>query len=66
MQTHKQLTTLREFVHAVDALSDIDDAYYVFEDRCSESLRACIYTHADKASPEPFRSAMHVLGYTNY
>lgn len=65
MQT-ATLNTLRDFVHAVDALTNIDDAYYVFEDRCSESLRASIYALADTTSPEPFRSAMHVLGYTNY
>jgi hypothetical protein len=61
-----KLNTVREFVSAVDDLVDIEDAYYVFEDACSESLRSDIYTMADSDSPEPFRSAMHALGYNSY
>ena len=60
------LNTVREFVRVVDALSEIDDAYYVFEDMCSSELRSQIYTLANPNSPEPFRSAMYNLGYTDY
>ena len=60
------LNTLREFVRAVDALSDISTAYYVFEDDCSDELRDLIYKLADPETPEPFRSAMFNMGYTDY
>jgi hypothetical protein len=60
------LNTLREFVLAVDQLADLSDAYYVFEERCSDKLRDQIYTLSDSNTPEPFRSAMINLGYHSY
>jgi hypothetical protein len=62
----KMLSTVREFIAACNLLSDISDAYYVFEDRCSEELRNTLYLLADADTPEPFRSAMHKLGYPQY
>ena len=42
------------------------EAADVFEQRCSDKLRGQIYQFAGSTSPEPFRSAMHSLGYTHY
>jgi hypothetical protein len=60
------LTTLAQFKQAVAQLADISDAYYVFEQQCTDSLRDEIYALAAANTPEPFRSAMHNMGYTNY
>jgi hypothetical protein len=54
-------TTLVQFVTAVNMLDDVSDAYDVFEFKSSNALRDLIYTLA-----EPFRSAMHTMGFTNY
>jgi hypothetical protein len=61
-----QITSLAEFVTTVRALPDVYDAYYLFENSTSEDVRAEIYSKADAASPEPFRSAMINLGFENY
>lgn len=60
------IKTLKDFVVAVDKLSDIHDAYDIFEDDCSEDLRGLIYKLADQDTPEPFRSAMYNIGFTQY
>jgi hypothetical protein len=61
------LTTLREFVSFLNNCQDIpSDAYYCFELECSDELRDQIYSLADVDSAEPFRSAMHNLGFTEY
>lgn len=60
------LQTLREFVLALEALETLDTAADLFEDNCSDELRTQIYELAHPNSPEPFRSAMYNLGYTNY
>lgn len=38
----------------------------LFEDSCTEEVRSQIYALADPESPEPFRSAMIALGFTDY
>lgn len=60
------LKTLVQFVVRVMELDDVLDAYYVFEEECSPALRDQIYSLADKASPEPFRSAMINMGFDNF
>lgn len=58
--------TIRIFVLRVETLIDISQASDVFEDECSDKLRNQIYALADPEAPEPFRDAMHRLGYQNY
>ena len=60
------LNTLVEFINRVESLKDIADAYDVFEDECSNELRDYIYTFADPDECEPFRAAMHNLGFDTY
>jgi hypothetical protein len=50
----------------VETLTDIADAYKVFETECSNYLRGSIYLFADEGEPEPFRAAMHNLGFDSY
>lgn len=58
------IDTLHEFIML--CLARPDAAFELFENSCTEDLRAKIYDFADPASPEPFRSAMHSLGFANY
>lgn len=60
------LHTLKDFVLRVNELEFVSDAYYLIEEECSESLIDSIYALADADSAEPFRNAMHKLGFTNY
>ncbi len=60
------LTTIRQFVDEVTALNNISDAYDVFEHKCSPELRDAIYRQAIDSCCEPFRSAMHTLGFVTY
>ena len=60
------ISTLREFVIAVNAVAGISDAYYIFEDNCTDELRSLIYSLADSNTLEPFRNAMRKMGYTDY
>ena len=60
------LTTLNEFILKVESLEDISDASDVFEYECSDTLRDMIYTFSDPDSVEPFRNAMHNLGFDTY
>ena len=60
------LTTLCEFISRVEELSMIGDAYYVFEEECSDALRNRIYAYADLDQAAPFQSAMHNLGFDAY
>ncbi len=59
------IRTLKDFVLRVAALDDVSDAYYVFEDECTKELRAQIYKLSNCKS-EPFRTSMHIIGFTNY
>jgi hypothetical protein len=60
------ITTLKDFILAVEKLSDVSQAYELFEDETSEEVRSLIYglVPADKA--EPFREAMQLMGYANF
>jgi hypothetical protein len=58
------LTTLKQFILKCFANPGME--YELFEDSCSDSLRDQIYSLADPDSPEPFRSAMHNIGFDNY
>ena len=60
------LQTLTEFINRVESLKNISDAYYVFEDECSDALRDYIFGFADPDSVESFRDAMHNLGFDTY
>lgn len=59
------LQTLREFVLRVEELDNVHDAYYVFEEEVSDTLRDEIYSLVPD-SAEPFRAAMLKLGYADY
>jgi hypothetical protein len=59
------LNTIKDFVMRVNELDSVHDAYYVFEEECSDALRDRIYRIAE-GSAEPFRSAMIELGFTDY
>lgn len=59
-------STMREFINCVESLENISDAYDIFEYECSESLRDRIYQFADSNDVEPFRAAMHNLGFKNF
>jgi hypothetical protein len=60
------ITTLKGFILRVAELDDVHDAYYVFEEECSDQLRDYIYSLAIPDSSEPFRSAMISMGFDNY
>ena len=62
------ITTIGDFIVQVCQLGEknVSNAYNLFEDLCSDELRDKIYSFADPTSPEPFRSAMHRLGFVNY
>jgi hypothetical protein len=60
------LTTLNEFIRRVETLNEIQNAYDVFEYECSSALRDVIYDMADVSEAEPFRAAMHNLGFDSY
>ena len=60
------LTTLNDFILHVETLTKISDAYSVFEFECTDSLRNEIYAMADEGESEPFRAAMHNLGFDTY
>ena len=60
------INSVAEFIERVAALTYIQAAYDVFEYEVTEDVRGDIYAMADPASPEPFRSAMHNIGFTHY
>jgi hypothetical protein len=60
------ITTLKDFILRVASLDDVHDAYYVFEEECSDALRDYIYSLAIPDSSEPFRSAMISIGFDTY
>lgn len=63
------LNTIKDFcvrINEIDQLDQIDNAYFVFEDDCTEQLRDQIYNLVDDSSSEPFRDAMYHLGFINY
>lgn len=60
------IATIKQFVLMCTAFPSSDEQYDLFENGCSASLRAQIYALADVNSPEPFRSAMNNIGFTEY
>ena len=60
------IDTLDDFINRVETLSDISNAYDVFEYECTDKLRDYIYGFADTGVAEPFREAMHNLGFDTY
>lgn len=60
------IDSINEFCKRVNQLDDISNAYILFEDECTDQLRDLIYACADRDVYEPFRSAMHNLGFDSY
>jgi hypothetical protein len=61
------ITTLKDFIVRVNELTDVSDAYDLFEDECTEEVRDIIYSiSAEEDSPEPFRAAMRKMGYADF
>lgn len=60
------ITTLKAFCIATEQLQDIADAASLFEDHTTEEVRALMYSMAPQGSAEPFRAAMHIIGYVQY
>jgi hypothetical protein len=58
------VTNLRQFILRCE--DGKEDPYHIFEYECTEELRALIYSLGNPLSPEPFRSAMHAIGYVAY
>lgn len=62
-----KIATITQFKAKVQSLTNPVDVFDIFEDGCTEELREEIYAlsaHLD--SNEPFREAMHILGFTEF
>ena len=59
------ITNLAQFIVRCE-VSTNDQIYEMFEFECSDEVRTDVYFLADPESPEPFRSAMHNIGFTEY
>jgi hypothetical protein len=60
------LTTLKDFILAVEKLSDLEQAHDLFEDNTAEDVRGLIYGLVSPDEAEPFRAAMHLMGYAEF
>lgn len=60
-----KITNLRQFILFCDTHDD-DTIYDMFEYNCSENVRNRVYSFATPGSPEPFRSAMINLGFSDF
>ncbi len=60
------IANIRQFILKIESLQDQGDAFEIFEEKCTEELRTGIYKMADLDTPEPFRSAMVNMGYTEF
>ena len=60
------IKTFKDFVLAVDKFENISHAYDLFEFYTDEPVRDMIYGLADIGTNEPFRDAMHKIGFTTY
>jgi len=60
------ITNLKDFIAAVDRLPDVSQAFDLFEYKTHDDVRALIYSLAPAGAVEPFRAAMHVMGYTDF
>ncbi len=61
----KTIESLKDFIDCAKRSTN-EYIYVLFENHTTEDIRTEIYAHADKDSTEPFRSAMHNLGFTTY
>lgn len=59
------IDSLVEFIQRCETATN-EQIYEMFEFNCSDKVRTEVYFFADLTSPEPFRSAMYNLGFTNY
>lgn len=57
---------IADFIAHIKTLDNISDAYDVFESMCTDDLRDSIYASVPRGVNEPFRYAMHTLGFTDY
>jgi hypothetical protein len=60
------ITTLKDFILAVEQLSDVGQAYELFEDETCEPVRSLIYGLVAADEVEPFRAAMRLMGYADF
>jgi hypothetical protein len=60
------ITTLKDFILTVEQLSDVSQAYELFEDETSEEVRELIYGLVSADEVEPFRAAMRLIGYADF
>lgn len=58
------ITTLKQFI--LMCVANPDMAHFYFEEEASDDLRDLIYSLSDEDTPEPFRSAMINIGFTDY
>jgi len=56
---------IAEFIQRCE-VSTNEQIYEMFEFECSDEVRTDVYFWANPTSPEPFRSAMYNLGFTEY
>jgi len=59
------ITSIVEFIQQCE-VSTNDEIYKLFEFNCTDQVRDDVYMWANPKSPEPFRSAMYNLGFTDY
>ena len=59
------IDSLGEFVTRCENATNAE-IYEMFEFYCTDRVRTLVFVFADSFSSEPFRSAMHNLGFTNY
>ena len=60
------ITTLKDFILAVEQMPDVDQAYELFEDETCEEVRSLIYGLVSADEAEPFREAMRLMGYADF
>lgn len=60
------INNIKDFCNRIERLKHLENAYYVFEEDCTDELRDQIYNLVDDSSVEPFRDAMHYLGFVDY
>lgn len=59
-----EITNLKQFILA--CLANPGKEADIFEDETPDGVRDLIYSLANPDSPEPFRSAMINIGFTDY
>ena len=59
------IDTLAEFIQRCETATN-DEIYEMFEFESSDKVRTEVLFFADPSSPEPFRSAMYNIGFTDY